>query len=384
VSGTVSPSGRDAEPAGGWPATLWLGLGVIALAEVFILIDYFARGQVIVGPGSMTLPRPEGSVERVARFVAVNMTPICWAGYLLLFEGLLTKLAWRGGDAGGGCIRKRPWMFAACFLTSVPVWCYWDWINFYFMDAWRYYGLTRSVALRYAGYFIAFAAISPGMFLAAQLFQRLGMSKLNTATGPRAAKNTLYVCVALAVSIVIGLMLHWRHTDMYFGLSLPWAIALLLGPGFAMMIVSRAKLLPASLGFGVGWVVFSFIIANPVGNFVMWASPVFLLDPINRWLGMPSLLADWRDGRWGRTIALMAGGLLCGFCWEFWNYLAIAKWVYHLPMLGPLEQYKYFEMPLIGLMGFLPFGPACWVMWQTLRAAMPGVTEPLPTDDDVL
>jgi len=79
----------------------------------------------------------------------------------------------------------------------------------------------------------------------------------------------------------------------------------------------------------------------------------------------PSVVRDWSDGRWGRTLALGAGGLFCGFLWEFWNFWAGTKWVYHPPFLGSWEHYRYFEMPLPGLLGFIAFGIETWTMWQT-------------------
>lgn len=60
----------------------------------------------------------------------------------------------------------------------------------------------------------------------------------------------------------------------------------------------------------------------------------------------------------------MLGGLICGLLWEFWNYWALAKWTYHLPFLGSWQRYRYFEMPLPGLIGFAGFGVEFWVMWQ--------------------
>jgi hypothetical protein len=89
---------------------------------------------------------------------------------------------------------------------------------------------------------------------------------------------------------------------------------------------------------------------------------------------------DWQHGWYGRTLACFGGGLLCGFLWEFWNYWALSKWVYHLPFLGSLENYRYFEMPLMGLIGFLPFGIECWVMWQLIRIPFDGLVEELPDD----
>lgn len=356
-----------------------MGVGLIALCEAMVFADFFWRGRVIV-PES-PLAEPVGVMEGVARFFARHMAPLVWCGYLLAVEGLLERQARRRGERGS-CVRQRPWLFIASYLTSVPVWCYWDWINFYLMDAWRYFGLAEHVGERYAGYFLAFAAISPAMFLAAQLFQGWGLGRFTTATGKRAAMTTLLICVGIAAGLGMAVRCIWEGRY-EFGLDVWTSGAMLFVPGLVMLAATRCVYWTAC-GFGAGWLVYSWAIGNPAGNFVMWAAPWFLLDPINRRLGMPSLFADWMAGRWGRTVSLALGGLLCGLLWEFWNYFAVAKWIYVLPFLGPLENVKYFEMPAVGLVGFMPFGPACWVMMQTLLALMPGVTEKLPSERDVM
>jgi hypothetical protein len=131
-----------------------------------------------------------------------------------------------------------------------------------------------------------------------------------------------------------------------------------------------------------GWV------RDPVGNFALWVGMIFLLDPLVGWAGGPSVLRDWRAGRWGRTVSLMLGGATCGLLWELWNYWAISKWTYHLPFLGPLEQVRYFEMPLAGFLGFLPFAIECWVMFHAVVVAIGlsglRVAEPLPDEHAVL
>jgi hypothetical protein len=70
--------------------------------------------------------------------------------------------------------------------------------------------------------------------------------------------------------------------------------------------------------------------------------------------------------------------------WEFWNYWALAKWVYDLPFLGSWQHVKYFEMPMIGLIGFIPFGIECWIMWQLMRIPLDGLVEPLPDEKSLL
>jgi hypothetical protein len=37
-------------------------------------------------------------------------------------------------------------------------------------------------------------------------------------------------------------------------------------------------------------------------------------------------------------------------------------------------------MPLLGLLGFLPFGIECWVMWQLIRVPLDGLVEALPDE----
>jgi hypothetical protein len=99
----------------------------------------------------------------------------------------------------------------------------------------------------------------------------------------------------------------------------------------------------------------------------VWLGVILFLDPINHWLGAPSLMAEWEEGRLGRTLALLAGGAVCGLLWEFWNYWAGAKWIYAVPIL---EDIKLFEMPVLGFLGFPPFCLECYVMYQFVRRVL--------------
>ncbi|MBI1337989.1 MAG: hypothetical protein GC164_13660 [Phycisphaera sp.] len=317
--------------------TLALGLALILTCEALLAVDVHLRGGLIVGHNTPAeaLPDPVGYWGTLARYVAQNMTPLCWVGYLLVFDGLLTVLAHKKQDRSISSLRARPHRFLIAWLTSIPVWCYFDFVNFYFMDAWRYHGLPEAWWSRAGGYFIAFAAISPGMFLAAQTLQHVGLRRLRTR-GVRIPRFVEVGCVLL----------------------------------------------------GVLFVVYPFVVHDAIGNLTLWVSLMFFLDPINHWLGAPSILGDWKAGRWGRTLSLMLGGAVCGFCWEFWNYYAVTKWTYHLPFTGTLEQYRYFEMPWIGFQGFLPFAIECWVVLNTIVWVMDRlglhVAEPLPDEYSVM
>lgn len=308
----------------------------ILLCESLLLYDASRRDWAVIpdiNPDHLT--PPQGTLNSLARWVAVEMTALAWPAYLLVCDGLLGCAACRKTPIVGWSTRARPNRFILACLSSIPIWCFFDWINFQFMNAWAYHGLPQSLLDRYIDYFVAFAAITPAMLLSAQLFQHTPMARW---PGPRIQLSGAWDMVV----VMIGMA----------GMAVP------------------------------------FIAQDPIGNLTLWVSLILMLDPINRRLGAPSILADWAAGRWGRTASLMAGGLICGFFWEFWNYWAIAKWTYRLPFLGPLESYRLFEMPLLGYLGFLPFAIECWVLLNFVIAATDRLglrlCEPLVSDNDII
>ncbi len=319
-----------------WPVTLIIGLATILVCETLLFVDVSMRSWAVVP--YTELPQPTGVLQTLGRWVAVNMTPLSWVGFLFALDGLSTLLeaATPGGDKSvGSPFRRRPKRFLLCFLVSIPIWLFFDWVNFSFINAWQYHGVPDNIFHRNLDYFFAFGAISPAMFLVAELYQKLGLRRVRT-DGLRIGVpiQILFVCVGVA-----------------------------------------------SIGFPL-------VASDPIGSLTLWVGVIFLLDPINHWLGAESIICDWRAGRWGRTLALSASGATCGLLWEFWNYWAAAKWTYNLPFLGMLEEYRYFEMPLVGFLGFLPFAIECWVVYQTVVFLVAKIgrrsLEPLPENDCIL
>lgn len=310
--------------------TLVLGLLIILFSEFYLFEDVRLSGRGAVhseaAVEAILAEKPVGLHAKIARIVAVNVTPFAWTGYLLLLDGVL---AMRGESP----IRKRRHHFWTLYLASVFIWCVFDAINFNAgMRAWNYIGLPKEFGDRVLGYLLAFGAIVPGMLLSGQLYLSLGL--FDWARSPA-----------------------WKMPA--------WCKWLALLAGAAML----------------AW---PLIHRDPIVNLTLWTSLVFLLDPINLRLGRPSMFRDWQNGWYGRTLAAFAGGATCGLLWEFWNYWALTKWTYNLPFLGSWEQYRYFEMPLIGFIGFVPFGIECWVMWQTIRIPLDGMVEPLPDERTLL
>ncbi len=381
-----------------WTAawTLYLGLAMIlATLALVLLVDVPLReGAIVPHTLPRNLPHPTTTLQRLARWAAVNITGINWVGYLLVFDGLLVltpRLRRRAGDGNAANtretspIRSRPNRFIVAWLTSIPVWCFFDWINFYYMHAWSYHGLPPHFASRLVGYFVAFAAISPGMFLAAAWFQRLGVRHLTVAS-PSARRSitvALSIGVIVLLTIIIALIGVMQHRGAVFMTSMLW----LIGPGLIVLGTSR-NLITAVFIFGLSFTTWAILLADPLSNMTLWVGIIYLLDPICHRFGAPSILRDWQEGRYGRTVALMLGGATCGLLWESWNYYAIAKWTYHLPFLGDFEHIRYFEMPVLGFLGFLPFAIECWVMLNAIILVLERcglrLAEPLPDEHEVM
>ena len=391
--------------------TLPLGLLIIAVCEAMLFVDVQNRGGLVIDESlsPRDLPRPDegDTLAQAARWFAVNMTAFCWIGFLLVADGVLVLLARFRRDDAIASLRARPNRFVVAWLTSIPVWCFFDAVNFYGMDAWRYHGLPPHFEQRVLGYFVAFAAITPGMLLAAQAYLALFTRTTASARAPSPSERE-------EGEQSPRLHLAQDHSD-----TLAWA--LVLGPWAAMVLcvlllpsdrvgnnASRMITLvfltlpvilqlkrresPRSVAFVIGatFLLWTLYARDPLANFTLWVGLIYLLDPLNTFLSprSPSLLRDWQHGRIARTLALFAGGLTCGLLWEFWNYWALAKWTYRLPFLGPLEGIRYFEMPLPGMLGFLPFAAECWVVLNTIVALLErcglNLAEELPDDRSVI
>lgn len=119
--------------------------------------------------------------------------------------------------------------------------------------------------------------------------------------------------------------------------------------------------------FGATCLVLPLLLPATIASYLftlIWIGFVFLLDPVNRRLGLPSLLDDFAHGQRNRFWSLFVAGWTCGWLWELWNYWAAAKWHYTFPMF---QQLKIFEMPIPGYLGFLPFALECFVMYTSAR-----------------
>ena len=166
------------------------------------------------------------------------------------------------------------------------------------------------------------------------------------------------VCFSTVLPAVLGtrewiLDSPWleRGFKEFLPLSLPrpksaaWAVLLLSAAGLA--------------GIGV-WPDFLFPL--------LWVSPLLIIASLQTLMGEETLFSSIGGGDWRVAVSSASAALLCGWFWEMWNYWSLAKWEYAVPFV---HQYQIFEMPLLGYVGYLPFGLECAVIGGMLERIGP-------------
>jgi hypothetical protein len=227
-----------------------------------------------------------------------------WLGYCLAIDGLVR---WRTGTS---LLSRSPRKYIGLFLISAPVWWIFELLNLLTQN-WTYIGAEIFSAPEYAFWTtLNFTVVIPAVFGSAELFTSFAFVK-------RLAKSAL--------------------------------------------VISTAK--RTTLGFFIcGWVMLVLLLLYPTIFFpFIWLSVYFILEPVNVWLGNPSL-ADWtKHGDWRPVVSLWFGVLLTAFFWEMWNYFSYPKWVYHVAWGDWLH---IFEMPLLGYGGYLPFALELFALYH--------------------
>lgn len=246
--------------------------------------------------------------------IGVYFTPIVWTGYIFFVDALNYRLS------SNSLIMTRRKEFLVMLPWSIACWYIFEGYNLYLQN-WTYVGLPENFILRLIGYFWSYATIFPAILETAELIG--GILLLENRKPLRFSSSILMLF------FVFGFLC-------------------LMTP----LIVSQSY---ASKLFALVWVGF-----------------VFLLEPVNYWLGGMSILREFERGSFTLFVALLLAGVVCGVLWEFWNYWAIAKWQYSIPIsfVGP----KVFEMPLLGYLGFLPFAVECFAMQKFFVALFPAIT----------
>jgi hypothetical protein len=291
------------------PIRLWIGVGVTAATVGLLAARYFVVRRRREFPahgwlGIITLACAEILLFRGVDPVATYFTPIAWSAYILIVDAAVFAIT------GRSRLHDAPRILAQMAFLSIPLWLIFEAYNAR-LENWTYVGLPHEWPAALLGYAWSFATITPAIFETADLVQGL--------------------LPAVPVE-------PWK-------ISAP-AEAAVMGVGAACLIVPLV--VPRTLA--------------PYLFALVWLGFIFLLDPLNRRLRLPSFLGDLSDGFARRFYGFLGSGWICGWLWEFWNEWAHAKWHYTFPMF---QQLKVFEMPVPGYLGFIPFALECFAMYVT-------------------
>jgi hypothetical protein len=235
-----------------------------------------------------------------------------WVGYILTVNGLTMRRR-------GRCpLTDQPLFFLALFPASAVFWWFFEYLN-RFVQNWHYLGIGH---LSPAGYVLhatlSFATVLPAVLSTTALL----------ATFP---------------GLTVPLM-HYRPLLPPQARFWYWLLLLTAGGGL--------------LGIGI-WPQYLYPL--------LWIAPLLIIIAVQGIAGQETVLAPVRRGDWRPVWLPALAALACGFFWELWNWQSLAHWQYSVSLV---QRFHIFEMPLLGYLGYLPFGLECLVMADLLRELM--------------
>ena len=286
---------------------LLLGI-ILTAATVTILVAEFFRARRRPLPahgwlGLFALAAFEFLMFRGVEPVATYFNPLAWTAYILLADAAVYAIT------GHSRLREEPRGLLKMAALSIPLWLIFEAYNLRLAN-WAYVGLPSSRIERWFGYAWSFATITPGIFMTAALIESFGWFR-DDARPVRFSRGTENALIVFGAACLAAPLLVPRHAAAYL--------------------------------FGLVWLGF-----------------LFLLEPINYRLRLPSLEGDLARSHRARLYSFLVSGWVCGWLWEFWNYWARAGWTYTFP-IG--QRMKIFQMPAPGYLAFPVFALECFAMY---------------------
>jgi hypothetical protein len=233
-----------------------------------------------------------------------------WWSYILLVDSFMF---WKKGNSFISRLKGKTFLV---ILASFFFWIFFEILNRRISN-WHYSGPSLSFAEMAVFGTLAFGSVIPGILETYELLQSVGLGRrLNFLGWEKSSK-----------------LLKWKN----------WG-----RPRFVWIFTGTAML--------------AISLVYPRYFFwIIWVSLIFILDPIVEKSGGNSIFAELREGNIRNFYRLLLTGLVCGALWEYWNYWAGLKWIYEVPFVG---EWKIFEMPVLGYLGFTFFAVECYVFYQ--------------------
>lgn len=233
-----------------------------------------------------------------------------WWSYILLADSLLFKLR------GRSLLSGRRVELSSMLPLSTFIWLLFEGYNLAIRN-WGYDGVPEEMWVRWPGYALAFATVLPGIFVTSDLAEALLFGR----RGEPFASECEPLLEAPAT----------RVPSLFSFAGILLSICPILWPRYFFPLV--------------------------------WVAPIFFIDPMLERLGIRSLSLSAAAGDRRRIWSLLLGGLGCGLLWEFWNFWAGSRWIYTVPIF---DDWKIFQMPLLGFLGFPPFALECWILYHLM------------------
>jgi len=108
---------------------------------------------------------------------------------------------------------------------------------------------------------------------------------------------------------------------------------------------------------------------------VMWIGPLAIFSGQLIRKGIWNPFTAMAEGNWGPALLMALSALCNGFFWELWNWGSAHPaqpitnpnyWIYDIPYVNVVHIFA--EMPLLGYMGYMPFGIMAWAIFIWLGA----------------
>ncbi len=236
-----------------------------------------------------------------ADFQGLTFTPL-WISFIIFLNALTYQ------RTGHCLLLDQPKFFLSLFVWSAGFWWYFEYLN-RFVQNWRYIGIEPMTGLFYGVHSsLAFSTVLPAILSTCELLSSCSLFTKYSYRRPLLLSQSTSLIPSLMFPGVFCLM----------GLAL-W-------PNYFFSL--------------------------------LWVGPLLLMVAFQLRWGGSRIISALRRGAWQVITIPACAALLCGFCWELWNYESAAKWVYSIPFV---DRFHLFEMPILGYGGYLPFGLECVV-----------------------
>lgn len=252
--------------------------------------------------------------EQYTELVYFAFTPLWW-GFIILIDGLVYS---RSG--GYSLMSKKPKQFAIIIVTSVFAWFYFEYFNYFALGNWYYPNTMLIPSLSHTTmvliYLVAYSTVWPAVFEWYTLLQTFPKLSSKYANGPKVNLLGLpMLLIGLAVTVIM----------VFIPYPFFWAL---------------------------------------------WIGPMLVFSGLLLMLNVPSPLSEIQKGNWSPLLLIALASLFNGFFWEMWNYGSTHPtnpitnpnyWVYDVPYVNVIHIFS--EMPLLGYLGYMPFGLMVWLIY---------------------